>query len=120
MTSKQGVHGGCEPARRNLADHLALAAERPLERAGTWQQPIAWGFGVMANYTYADAEARKEAPTDTGELVGASRDTYNLAGYFENEWVNARVAYTYRSEFFNGLDRSTAQHQDEVGTLAAS
>lgn len=85
-----------------------------------WQQPLGHGFGIMANYTYADAEARKEVPTDTGELVGASRDTYNLAGYFENEWLNARVAYTYRSEFFNGLDRSTAQHQDEVGTLAAS
>lgn len=85
-----------------------------------WQQPIGAGFGVMANYTYADADARKEVPTDTGELVGASRDTYNLAGYFENERINARVAYTYRSEFFNGLDRSTAQHQDEVGTLAAS
>ncbi len=85
-----------------------------------WQQPIGWGFGVMANYTYADAEARKEVATDTGELVGASRDTYNLTGYFENERINARVAYTYRSEFFNGLDRSTAQHQDEVGTLAAS
>ncbi len=85
-----------------------------------WQQPLGHGFGIMANYTYADAEARKEVPTDTGELVGASRDTYNLAGYFENEWLNARVSYTYRSEFFNGLDRSTAQHQDEVGTLAAS
>ncbi len=85
-----------------------------------WQQPLGAGFGLMANYTYADAEARKEVATDTGELVGASRDTYNLSGYFENEWLNARVAYTYRSEFFNGLDRSTAQHQDEVGTLAAS
>jgi hypothetical protein len=31
---KQGVHGSREPARWNLADSLALAAERLLERAG--------------------------------------------------------------------------------------
>jgi iron complex outermembrane receptor protein len=85
-----------------------------------YEQPIAWGFGVLANYTYADAEAKKTAPTDSGELVGASKNTYNLVGYWEDDNWNVRLAYTYRSSFFNGLDRSSAQHQDGVGTLAAS
>lgn len=85
-----------------------------------YQQPLGGGFGVAANYTYADAEAEKVVPTDTGELVGASKTTYNVSGYFENSRFNARLAYTYRSAFFNGLDRSSAQHQDSVGTLAAS
>jgi iron complex outermembrane receptor protein len=79
------------------------------------QMPIGQGFGALANYTYADAKEDGGGP-----LVGASRDTYNLAGYFENDRFNARLAYTFRSEFFNGLDRSSAQYQDDVGTLAAS
>jgi len=80
-----------------------------------WQQPIAGGFGMIANYTYADGKER-----GGGELVGNSRDTYNLVGYFENDRFNARLAYTYRSAFFNGLDRASAQHQAATGTLSAS
>ena len=79
------------------------------------QLPIGQGFGVLGNYTYADAKEK-----GGGDLVGASRDTYNASGYFENDRFNARVAYTFRSAYYNGLDRSTAQYQDDVGTLAAS
>ncbi len=79
------------------------------------QLPIGQGFGVMGNYTYADAKEK-----GGGDLVGASRDTYNASGYFENDRFNARVAYTFRSAFYNGLDRSTVQYQEDVGTLAAS
>ena len=80
-----------------------------------WQQPIGAGFGVQANYTYADAEE------DGGQdLVGASKNTYNLSAYYENHGFGARLAYTYRSAFFVGLDRSTPQYQDDTGVLAAS
>ena len=53
-------------------------------------------------------------------LVGASRNTYNVVGYYENYGFSARIAYTYRSHFFVGLDRSTAEFQDDTGVLAAS
>lgn len=52
--------------------------------------------------------------------MGNSKNTYNIGAYFENERINARIAYTFRSSFFNGLDRSTAQYQGDTGTLAAS
>jgi iron complex outermembrane receptor protein len=81
----------------------------------SWQQPIAGSFGVLANYTYADAKEKGGGP-----LVGASRDTWNLTGYYEDDRFNARVAYNYRSKFYNGLDRSTAQYQAGIGTLALS
>jgi iron complex outermembrane receptor protein len=80
-----------------------------------WQQPLGMGFGVQANYTYADA---KESGGQ--DLVGASKNTYNLAAYYEDNTFGARLAYTYRSAFFVGLDRSTPQYQDDTGTLAAS
>ena len=43
--------------------------------------------------------------------MGTSRNTYNAVVYYENNVFNARLAYAFRSKFFNGLDRSTAQHQ---------
>jgi iron complex outermembrane receptor protein len=58
--------------------------------------------------------------TGDDRLVGTSENTYNLSGYFENARFNARITYTYRSEFFSGLDRNTAFSQDDIGTLAAS
>jgi iron complex outermembrane receptor protein len=91
------------------------------------QHPIGWGFGVNGNYTYADAKEKKScAATDTGcltstsDLVGASKNTYNVGAYYEDHGFGARLNYTYRSAFFVGLDRSTPQYQDDTGTLAAS
>jgi iron complex outermembrane receptor protein len=80
-----------------------------------YQQQLPLGFGVQANYTYADARE-----TGNRNLVGASENTYNVIGYYENYGFSARLAYTYRSHFFVGLDRSTAEYQDNTGTLAAS
>lgn len=81
----------------------------------SYQQPLANGFGFLANYTMANAKEK-----GGGDLVGASKNTYNLTGYYENDVFNARLAYNYRSDFFSGLDRSSAQYQAGNGTLAAS
>ncbi|HEY1139444.1 MAG TPA: TonB-dependent receptor, partial [Lysobacter sp.] len=80
-----------------------------------WQQPIGDNFGVFANYTYAEGD------TDDGQpMLGTSKNTYNVGGYFENDMFNARVNYTYRSEFFSGLDRASAFWQDEIDSVSAS
>jgi iron complex outermembrane recepter protein len=80
-----------------------------------YQQELLYGFGVQANYTYADAKE-----TGDRDLVGASKNTYNLIGYYEDHGFSARLAWTYRSHFFVGLDRSTPEYQDDTGTLAMS
>jgi iron complex outermembrane receptor protein len=87
-----------------------------------YQQPFAGGFGILTNYTYADAKEDGPPNPNTGrnDLVGASKHTANLTGFYENDSFSARLAYTYRSSFYNGLDRSTAQYQYATGTLAAS
>lgn len=81
----------------------------------SYQQPLFGNFGVLANYTYASG---KDSNGDG--LVGSSRDTVNLEGYYENDVFSTRLAYTYRSAYLVGLDRSTTQYADAVGTLAAS
>ena len=81
----------------------------------SYEQPIFGNFGFATNYTYADAKEDGGGP-----LVGASRSTFNLSGYFENERFSARVNYTYRSSFYSGLDRNTAFYQDNVDNVSAS
>ncbi|HUQ29446.1 MAG TPA: TonB-dependent receptor [Usitatibacter sp.] len=92
-----------------------------------WQQPLGMGFGLAANYTYANGKENKScAAADvacraaTDELVGTSKNTYNVSAYYEDHGFGARIAYTFRSAFFAGLDRATPMHQDDTGTLAAS
>ncbi len=80
-----------------------------------WEQPLYGNFGATVNYTYTDASAAGGLP-----LVGASKNTYNVGGYFENDMFHARVTYNYRSSFYSGLDRSTAYYQGNTGELTAS
>jgi iron complex outermembrane receptor protein len=85
-----------------------------------YQQAINDNFGVLANYTYADGKQTSLVTNGDDRLVGTSKNTYNLSGYFENAHFSARVSYTYRSAFFSGLDRNTAFSQDDIGNLSAS
>ena len=85
-----------------------------------YQQAFTENFGFIGNYTYADGKQTSMVTTGDDRLVGTSKDTYNLTGYFENKHFSARVAYTYRSSFYSGLDRNTAFTQYNEGTLSAS
>ena len=71
------------------------------------------GLGVYANYTYTDSSVR--APfidNATGlstrsrsvQLPGQSETTYNLAVFYERHGLNARLAYTTRSEYLDEID----------------
>lgn len=79
------------------------------------QQPLPYHFGFQFNFTYADGSESSGAP-----LVGTSKVTYNAVGYWDYHGISARLAYTYRSHFFVGLDRSAAENQDDYGSLDAS
>jgi iron complex outermembrane receptor protein len=67
------------------------------------QYQHAWdnGFGLIANYTYTDAEAdNSDTYTDGNlELSDSSKNSYNLTGYYENEKLSARLSYSSRSEY---------------------
>ena len=67
---------------------------------------------MQANYTYADAKE-----TGNRDLVGASKNTYNIVGYYENYGFSARLAYTYRS---HSSSASTAARRSTRTTPARS
>ena len=80
-----------------------------------YQQPLFGNFGVNANYTYASGQV-----DGGGEMSGNSRHTYNLEGWYENDKLSARVAYSHRSAFYGSYDRGVKMHMDQAGTLVAS
>ncbi|WP_454882871.1 TonB-dependent receptor [Sphingomonas oryzagri] len=89
-----------------------------------WQQPLKWGFGLIANYTYSDAKKKKSALTAADNysrvIDGNSKHTYNITGYFENSLLSARLAYSFRSKFRVGVDRATPKWQADFGQLDGS
>jgi iron complex outermembrane receptor protein len=80
-----------------------------------WTQPIWGGLGVDTNLTLLSYSTADGSP-----LVGASKTTYNLSGFFENDLFSTRIGWTHRSSFYSGLDRKTAFSQADVGDLSAS
>ncbi|MFC3550523.1 TonB-dependent receptor [Lysobacter cavernae] len=69
------------------------------------------GFGMSANYTYIDSSTKVPnnldvVPVDTdgslfGELPadGLSKNSYNIAAFYEKGPLQVRLAYNWRSEF---------------------
>jgi len=80
-----------------------------------YTQTIWGGFGADANLT-----ALSYSTADGSPLVGASKLTYNLGGFYENDFFSARIGWNHRSKFYSGLDRQTAFSQAAVGDLSAS
>jgi iron complex outermembrane receptor protein len=83
-----------------------------------YEQPIGESFGVNANYTYADGKTGHTWADGSNNLVGTSKDTYNVGAYFENAMFSARANYTYRTSFLIGLSGANPYYQDDFGTLS--
>ncbi|MCY7314832.1 MAG: TonB-dependent receptor, partial [Rubrivivax sp.] len=60
----------------------------------SWEQPLAFGFGVTANISRADTKVDDGRP-----MVGVSKDSRNLGLYFENDTFSVRLVYNYRSAY---------------------
>lgn len=80
-----------------------------------FQQNLGAGFGLLANYTYADAKA------DNGDhLPYNSKEQLNVSPFFENERWSARVTYSWRSKYYTSVDRGNYLVTDDYDSLDAS
>jgi iron complex outermembrane receptor protein len=82
-------------------------------------------FGVIANYTYTDADSKddRDAVSNPGSglVIGASEHMANLSGYYENNWLSARLSYNYRTEWYDGISEfGSEMYVDDYGQLDAS
>lgn len=60
----------------------------------SWEQPIAWGFGLQSNASYAETRVEDGRP-----MTGASKIAGNMGVYWENDVFSARLVYNYRGKY---------------------
>jgi outer membrane receptor protein involved in Fe transport len=87
--------------------------------------PVFEGLGVQANYTYVDSKLDSTNPQLAFGVPGASKHNVNGVVYYEKGPFSTRLAYAYRSDFFQqlggGVDRATQPTFTKgYGTLDAS
>lgn len=79
-----------------------------------WLKP----FGVQANVTYLDPKTG--VPATLGgtisqtDIVGVSKWTYNLAGFYEGNGVAARLSWNYRSSYLSRFEYRGADPYSET------
>jgi len=88
------------------------------------------GFGVQANYTYVDSalDTKGIVPVASstssealnGGFPGSSRDNVNGVFYYEKYGASVRVAYNYRSSYFENFGGSGDRTAEPTWTAAAS
>lgn len=65
------------------------------------------GFGAQANLTYLDAKtgvpAALGAAVTESDIVGVSKWTWNLAGFYEHSGLSVRLSYNHRSGFLSSF-----------------
>ncbi|MBP2161600.1 MULTISPECIES: TonB-dependent receptor [Asticcacaulis] len=69
------------------------------------QKDIAYGFGIIANYTFADADTG----TTAYNMPYLSRDNINIIPYYEQGPWQVRLSYNYRSQYFTGIGRRNSK-----------
>jgi iron complex outermembrane receptor protein len=117
QTSTIGV-----PGKTNVYDYENFTVSSPINVSGELkgvelqlQQPLPYNFGIQSNFTYVDGEDQ-----NGDALVGTSKVTYNVVAYYEVPLFDVRLAYTYRSHYFVGLDRASPEVEAGNGQLDAS
>ncbi len=80
------------------------------------------GFGVQANFTYADGEV--EAPPAAGlptamqRITQVSKYSYNLIAMYEKYGLSARLAYNWRSKYVDSYAGNVPGGLIEVAPVA--
>jgi iron complex outermembrane receptor protein len=69
------------------------------------QSEIWNGFGIQANYTYADSSTDASDAAGELNLPYLSKHTVSVIPYYEDGPFQARVSYNYRSSYFRTIGR---------------
>lgn len=109
---------------RQLESHegILMSIDRPINGAGgvirglelSYQQAIAYGFGIIANYTFVDGDRTSQLSGQSDWIPGTSRHSANLTAYYENSFISMRLAYNYRTKFATGIGETK---MDDYGQL---
>jgi iron complex outermembrane receptor protein len=83
--------------------------------AVAYQQNLPLGFGVLANYTYADGEGLNGA-----DLPYNSKHQVSFSPFFETGPFALRGTYTWRSKYFTSIDRGDQMYVRDTANVDVS
>lgn len=91
----------------NQQDGLLKGVELAYQQTYDFLPGLLSGFGTQLTYTYVDAGdfrntnlANNQSPFAPFQpLAGISEHTFNATLFYEKDWLSARAAYNWRSEF---------------------
>lgn len=71
------------------------------------------GLGIQASYTRTEVEAEYNAGARLikDQLIGLSKQSYNLVGFYEKGPLSARLGYTWRDKYLSGTGSTTQASQ---------
>jgi len=89
----------------NASNGRVYGAEVGLNQPFTFLPTPFDGFGVQANYTYINSKINIDdaATTTSYGFPGASKHNANAVAYYEKGPFATRIAYAYRSSYFQAL-----------------
>jgi iron complex outermembrane recepter protein len=80
----------------------------------SWTQRLPLGFGVSANATFADGSTANGDP-----VMGDSRFTGNVGGYWQQGPISANLTYSYRSHYYVATQETVQEFEDNWHNLNA-
>jgi iron complex outermembrane recepter protein len=81
---------------------------------GSWIQQLPLGFGVNANATFAAGSTANGDP-----VMGDSRFTGNVGGYWQQGPISANLTYSYRSHYYVATQETVQEFEDNWHNLNA-
>jgi iron complex outermembrane recepter protein len=80
-----------------------------------WNQGLPLGFGLNFNFTLANGSTGSGGP-----VLGNSKYTYNIGGYWQKGPISANLDYTYRSHYYAAVAASSPQYMANWYNLNAT
>ncbi|MCJ8293839.1 MAG: TonB-dependent receptor [Colwellia sp.] len=102
---------------QNGTDASVQGLELSFQSPFTFVSESLSNFGTIVNFTYTDSEASfaDEGDIRSTTLPGLSKNSYNAIVYYDNQTIDARLSYAWRSEYVD--DFTEAKYQDDYGQL---
>jgi iron complex outermembrane recepter protein len=105
----------------NGGDAKVYGAEAAYNQVFTFLPKPLDGLGVQASYTHTSVQSNYTAGARTikDQLIGLSKNSFNLVGFYDYGPISARLSYVWRDKYLagTGSTTNTPSYVDAFGSL---